>query len=297
MNQKNKFNKVIKTLFSSIILVLLIFSCKDLNTRNIDERLKKSLLFYASFDTSTTADFAKGDPKLYDAPSRKYLDSTSNTLRFAPSVEIDSEVGKFGGSLKFKDNIMPVVFYKAEKNVNFQLKNWSGTISLWLKVSPDNDLTKNYVDPIQITETYFSDAGIWTDFTPTSKKRMFRLGVAGDSASWSSNDEDISNKEFYHRVRGIVDPPFSNDSWTHVAITHFRLGSGNGSANLYINGVLAVTHSPIKDPFTWEHNDGKIFLGLRYSGYIDELTIFDRALTKKEIKHIQKTVLTTNKVP
>ncbi len=230
--------------------VILISSCEDLNTSKIDDELKNSLLFYASFDTSATADFAKGDPILYDAPSRKYLDSISNNLKFATSVKIAQGEGKYGGALEFKDNLIPVVFYKAEKNVNFQPKNWSGTISFWLKVNPDKDLKTNYVDPIQITKTSHRDGAIWTDFTPTSKKRMFRLGVAGDEISWSSIDTDISTKEFYHRVRGMVDPPFSNDTWTHVAITHDKLGSGNGSANLYINGELVITHNPIKDPFT-----------------------------------------------
>ena len=255
--------------------------------RGVDHRFDEGLLFYASFDTATTADFARGDPRLYSAPSRKQLDAAASSLQFAPAVSIALDQGKYGGALEFKKNLVPVVFYKAVDNVNFKPQNWSGTIAFWLKIDPDQDLSKNYVDPIQITETSHRNAAIWTDFTPTNDKRMFRLGVAGDEASWTSSDKDIATKGFYHRVRGILDPPFSGDRWTHVAITHDQLGSGNASANLYLDGQRVITHQPIKDPFTWHHNNANIYLGLRYSGFIDELLIFDRPFTAAEITQLQ----------
>ena len=272
----------------ALITPLVITSCGGSSASKMESELRKSLLFYASYDSSTTADYAKGDPVLYNAPSRAQLDAAAHNLNFATSVKLVADNGKYGGALEFKDNLIPVVFYKADKNVNFQPQNWSGTISFWLKVDPDQDLSKSYVDPIQITETGHRDAAIWADFTPTNKKRMFRLGVSGDEIYWSSDDKDIATKGFYHRVRGILDPPFSGDVWTHVAITHDKLGSGNGSANLYLNGILAVTHSPIKDPFTWEYNNANIYLGLRYSGLIDELVIFDREISATEVNYIYK---------
>lgn len=264
-----------------------IAACSALNTSRGDHRFDDALLFYASFDTATTADFARGDPRLYSAPSRKQLNAAASSLQFAPAVSIALDQGKYGGALEFNNNLVPVVFYKAANNVNFKPQNWSGTIAFWLKIDPDQDLRKNYVDPIQITETSHRNAAIWTDFTPTNNKRMFRLGVAGDEASWTSSDKDIATKGFYHRVRGILDPPFSGDRWTHVAITHDQLGSGNASANLYLDGQRVITHQPIKDPFTWQHNNANIYLGLRYSGFIDELLIFDRPFTAAEITQLQ----------
>ena len=72
-----------------------------------------------------------------------------------------------------------------------------------------------------------------------------------------------------------------------MAITHDQLGSGNASANLYLDGQRVITHQPIKDPFTWQHNNANIYLGLRYSGFIDELLIFDRPFAAAEITQLQ----------
>lgn len=285
MNTPTKLNKCLLILSTSTLLGTA--ACGALNSAGANDRFDDGLLFYASFDTAATADFARGDPRLYSAPSREQLDAASSNLQFAPAVSIAHNQGKYGGALEFKNNVVPVVFYKAANNVNFKPQNWSGTIAFWLKIDPDQDLSKNYVNPIQITETSHRNAAIWTDFTPTNNKRMFRLGVAGNEASWTSSDKDITTKGFYHRVRGILDPPFSGDRWTHVAITHDQLGSGDASAHLYLDGQRVITHQPIKDPFTWQHNNANIYLGLRYSGFIDELLIFDRSFTAAEITQLQ----------
>lgn len=285
MNTPTKLNKCLLILSTSTLLGTA--ACGALNSAGANDRFDDGLLFYASFDTAATADFARGDPRLYSVPSREQLDAASSNLQFAPAVSIAHNQGKYGGALEFKNNVVPVVFYKAANNVNFKPQNWSGTVAFWLKIDPDQDLSKNYVDPIQITETSHRNAAIWTDFTPTNNKRMFRLGVAGNEASWTSSDKDITTKGFYHRVRGILDPPFSGDRWTHVAITHDQLGSGDASAHLYLDGQRVITHQPIKDPFTWQHNNANIYLGLRYSGFIDELLIFDRSFTAAEITQLQ----------
>ena len=285
MQTPTTLNKILLILSTSTLLG--IAACSALNTAGADHRFDEGLLFYASFDTATTADFARGDPRLYSAPSRKQLDVAASSLQFAPAISITLDQGKYGGALEFKNNLVPVVFYKAADNVNFKPQNWSGTIAFWLKIDADQDLSKNYVDPIQITETSHRNTAIWTDFTPTNDKRMFRLVVAGDEASWTSSDKDIATKGFYHRVRGILDPPFSGDRWTHVAITHDQLGSGDASANLYLDGQRVITHRPIKDSFTSHHNNANIYLGLRYSGFIDELLIFDRPFAATEITQLQ----------
>ena len=285
MNTPTKLNKCLLILSTSTLLGTA--ACGALNSAGANDRFDDGLLFYASFDTAATADFARGDPRLYSAPSREQLDAASSNLQFAPAVSIAHNQGKYGGALEFKNNVVPAVFYKAANNVKLKPQNWSGTIAFWLKIDPDQDLSKNYVDPIQITETSHRNAAIWTDFTTTNNKRMFRLGVAGDEASWTSSDKDIATKGFYHRVRGILDPPFSGDRWTHVVITHDQLGSSDASAHLYLDGQRVITHQPIKDPFTWQHNNANIYLGLRYSGFIDELLIFDRSFTAAEITQLQ----------
>ena len=269
------------------LLSIIIFSCDDSKPAKPSiDLLEASLLFYASFDKSTTADYSKGDSLLYDTPSQKAIDSVSTSLVYAKAVSLAPGKGIHGGALEFKDLKDAVVFYKAQGNVNFQSENWQGTISFWLKLDPDKDLKTMYCDPIQITETDYQNATIWLDFPKTNTQRMLRLGVLGDTEYWSSDNNQMREAAFYHRVRGITHPPFSRENWTHVAITHHRLGSGNGSATLYINGEVRVVQDSIKDPFTWHHKNSRIYLGFNYTGLIDELKIFSVPLEEANIKKL-----------
>jgi hypothetical protein len=43
------------------------------------------------------------------------------------------------------------------------------------------------------------------------------------------------------------------------------------------------TVSDVNDPFTWELENAKVYLGLGFIGSMDEVAIFDRPLSQKEI--------------
>jgi Concanavalin A-like lectin/glucanases superfamily len=72
------------------------------------------------------------------------------------------------------------------------------------------------------------------------------------------------------------------DEWVHVAVTY-----DNGIHNLYVNGVLD-TLSGIQSPIT-QSNAGLAFgrgVDRWYQGLLDEITIYDRALSQGEIAAI-----------
>ena len=50
-----------------------------------------------------------------------------------------------------------------------------------------------------------------------------------------------------------------------------------------MNGELRGSRSDIATPFTWELDKSNIYLGLSYIGLMDELSIYNRALTDEEI--------------
>jgi len=54
-------------------------------------------------------------------------------------------------------------------------------------------------------------------------------------------------------------------------------------ADLYVNGKLQGTQEDIPEPFTWDLDKSKIFIGLNYVGLMDEVAIFDRGLTGEEV--------------
>jgi len=281
----------LKSLYFLLLSLSIASSCKkNVNpevTETPSDRLEKTLLFHSSFDESTMADIAKGDAVLYDTPSPKALDSVSSSLEYASAVSLAPTKGiNGGGALEYKDNLDAVVFYKAQDNVNFQEGNWKGTISFWLKLNPDKDLKKMYSDPIQITGTDYQDATIWIDFPNTKTGRILRLGVLGDVSYWSSEDKQFRETAFFHRLKSIENPPFNENKWTHIAIAHDKLGSGEGSAVLYIDGEPRIEHMHIQDPFTWDNKDPRIYLGFNYTGLIDELKIFSEPLSQQDIKRL-----------
>ena len=98
----------------------------------------------------------------------------------------------------------------------------------------------------------------------------------------------ITNALPYTGERSAKRTPFAHGQWTHVAITYSGLGGANGTAKLYLNGQLQGMTGPISEPFEWDVTQGAIRLGVGYVGLMDEVSIFRRALTSKEIEQLSR---------
>lgn len=260
-------------------IFLLLFSCQS----HSSSELKKALTFYASFDHGTTADFALGDANMYTANGsyvemKRKLEDIQVGMNNPAHGIIEGE-GLFGHAFEFgKQRTGQVIFYKSKDNIAYTPQNWSGSISFWLGVDPSTDLN-GYTDPIQITDVNFNDASIWVDFTDDTPPN-FRLGVIGDKSAWSL---DTLNSpflvEFEKRIVTVEKPPFSRSEWTHILITYEELGTANSLASLYLNGEKQGFIRGIDDPFTWKLEESNMFLGLGFTGLMDELAIFNQTLT------------------
>lgn len=248
--------------------------------------LKKALTFYVSFDNGTTADFALGDSNMYTAHasyvnSSRVLEKIRVGMNNADNRTVQDK-GRFGHAFEFGEKTNNVIFYKSKANIAYDSESWSGTISFWLQVDPSTDLD-GYTDPIQITDTNFNDASLWVDFTDDNPP-AFRMGVIGDKSAWTLDTLNAPVSEvFDKRLVKIEKPPFTRSTWTHVVLTYDRLGTEKSIANLYLNSEKIGIVSGIDDPFTWKPEESKIFLGLNYSGLMDELSIFKESLTDEQV--------------
>src|SRR6185295_6644122 len=207
--------------------------------------------FRATFDNSLDARVATGDPKIYSAPSYKEQAAAKPGIDGADVRQAKGE-GRRGDALRFTKKNTQAVFYKSQGNMPFNPKNWSGTISFWLQLDPEQDLEPGFCDPIQVTDKAYNDSAIWVDFTKDDKPRHFRLGVFGALKAW--NPENIAadkNPAFMKRLVVVKQTPFARGKWTHVAVTHTRLGA-NGTAQLYLDGKSQGTTEPIGEPFEWD---------------------------------------------
>ncbi len=246
---------------------------------------KKDVVFRATFDGSLDAKVAKGDPKLYTAKSYKELDGAQANLSAAP-VEWAKGIGRNGDALRFTKKNSNAVFFKAKGNVPFDPKNWTGTISFWLKLDPEKDL-EGFTDPIQLTDKAYNDSAIWVDFSKDERPRYFRLGVFGSLKAWNTPgvapDKDPN---FNNRLVTVKQHPFSSTKWTHVAVAYSHLGSGEGEARLYLDGKLMGTTPRIPEIFEWDIEKSTIRLGVEYKGLFDDLAVFNRQLEAHEIAEI-----------
>ena len=244
--------------------------------------IKKALTFYASFDGGTDADISRGDKRLFTLIGKepKLGNKTEGMSRIVKNK------GLSGDALLFTKRNAKWLLYDGAKNFHFAEKNWSGSVSFWLKVDPINGLDPGYVDPIQITPNTWNDASFFVDFAKDGNPRSFRLGAFADKSVWNPENKDIPEPQ-----RPLVPAksnPFSSDKWTHVAFTweNFNTGKKDGVATLYLNGKNEGSITKWNQKFSWAGKPHRILIGLNYMGLFDELACFNRALSSKEVKHI-----------
>ncbi|MEM7476342.1 MAG: family 16 glycoside hydrolase [Planctomycetota bacterium] len=241
-------------------------------------------VFEASFDDVTDANLSTGDGFLLSAKDTK----RDVMAKYESKVmEIASGEGVYGDALRFLRKPNNVYFYEGNE-VDYREENWSGSVSLWMKVDPDQDLEPGFVDPLQITAKKWNDASIFIDF---DKKlpRDFRLGVFPDYDFWNPNDTPWEKVAPEQRPMIVVkNPPFSSKRWTHVCFTWHNINAKDGSdavAKLFLNGKhRGSMQRPIK--FTWNPEKIATMIGIGYTGMMDNLLIYPRALTPPQVHQI-----------
>ena len=250
-------------------------------------RLHEALTFHAPFDGTPDATHALGDAKLYHAATFTQRDEAKPGFPASGEVFLERGGGRFGDALRFTRRKSPVVFFRGPGNVPYKRADWSGTVSFWLRVDPAGELEPGFCDPVQITASVWNDAAFFVEFEKRPESIPFRLGVYADFKVWNPqnrNFADIPSDE--KPLVSVNDHPFRAGRWTHVVLTFekFNTGRADGVARLYLDGLPQGSLSPRQQTFTWDPAKVAIAMGLGYIGTLDELSVFDRALTADEIR-------------
>jgi hypothetical protein len=242
--------------------------------------LVKALTLHASFDQGFDADFSRGDKTCYVQQGKDLVKAAANDeVRLV-------EGGRFGGGLHFTKKGTTRPTFKDDRLLGYNDKCWSASVSVWLKLNPDEDLEPGYCDPVQIVGDDGKKGFIfmeWSRETP----RQFRYAIRPLFSIW--NPDNLPWDEIPPEKRPMVQvnkAPFSRDAWTHAVFTLDNVNdkSKRQSGRLYLNGKLQGTIENWDLTFGWDPSRVLLVLGASYVGHMDELAVFDRALDDNDVK-------------
>lgn len=155
----------------AVVLALLVGSSSVSHAAESASNLGDALLLHASFDKGLNADVAAGDPVLYNS-------TTGNRKEARPGLPEDNLVtlakgeGRFGDALRFHKKTRPV-FFRGEKNLGYRTNQWSGAVSLWLRLDPDKDLELGYCDPLQFVGQGWEEGTCSSSSARTTRRGIF----------------------------------------------------------------------------------------------------------------------------
>jgi hypothetical protein len=243
--------------------------------------LASALSLHASFDFGLDADFSRGDRTCY-------VQKSGELWHAAPTsdVQVVADGGRFGGSLFFakKNSLRPA--YRDAGALQYNDDQWNASVSVWLRLNPDEDLEPGYCDPVQIVGDDTRNGFIFLEFSKDETPRFFRYAVRPRLDLWNPHNTPWEELPFEKRPMVQVErPPFSRENWTHVVFTLENVNSRSRSqvARLYLNGTPRGSIENRDLTFAWKAADVLLVLGASYVGHIDDLAVFNRVLTDSEV--------------
>ncbi len=255
-----------------------ILRTADADTR---ARLARALTLHASFDEGLDADFGKGDKTCYAVHGKDLVKANPTD-----AVRLEPGAGRFGGALHFtkKNPFRPA--FKDAGILGYNAKSWNASVSVWLRTNPDEDLEPGYCDPVQIVGDDAKKGFIFLEWSK-DKPRFFRYAIRPLVSIWNPDNlqwDDIPIKK--RPLVQVARAPFARDAWTHAV---FTLENVNDKSNppigrLYLNGKLQGTIENCDLTFGWDPARMLLVLGAAYVGYMDDLAVFDRALTDTDVR-------------
>jgi hypothetical protein len=246
--------------------------------------LARALTLHASFDEGLDADFARGDKTCYVMRGKDLVKAApTDDVRLAPKA------GRFGSALHFtrKGSLRPA--FKDAGVLGYNAKNWSATVSVWLRLNPDEDLEPGYCDPVQIVGDDSKKGYIFLEWSKDEKPRFFRYAIRPLFPIWNPNNLQWHEIPFEKKpMVQVAKAPFSRDAWTHVVFTLENINdkSKPQTGRLYLNGKLQGTIEKWDLTFGWDPAHVLLVLGAAYVGHMDDLAVFNRALTDREVTQL-----------
>ncbi len=246
--------------------------------------LAAALTFHASFDTGLDADFSRGDKGCTMKQGKNIVPAALND-----EMKIASSVGCYGSALHFTKKGATRPQFKGDGMLGYNDKNWAASVSVWLKLDPDKDLEPGYCDPVQIVGEDTKKGFIFLEWSKDESPRHFRFAIRPLVQIWNPSNLDWAKMTPEQRPAvNLERAPFSREAWTHVVFSFENLNdkATKPVGRLHMNGELRGTIENWDLTLGWDPAQVFLVLGASYVGHLDDLAVFNRALTDAEIKQI-----------
>ncbi len=253
--------------------------------------LAEALTLHASFDHGLDADFSRGDRRMYSYATAAERTAGGVAGLTDDAVRIERGTGLSGDALRFTRKVEMKPFFKSRGVLDYNDEHWSGTVSVWLRLDPDADLAPGYCDPIMIVGDHRDSGFIFMEWSKDERPRLFRYAILPRRELW--NPTGVPWAEMPAAKRPAVEvarAPFSRDRWTHAVFTFEALNDSTRapSGKLYLDGALQGVIENWNLTLGWTPDQVLLVLGSSYVGWMDELTVFDRALIDAEVRELHR---------
>lgn len=267
----------------SLFLILLLFaSSGSTASAQTASDLAGSLTLHASFDKGFDADFSRGDNACTVRQGKELVPARPNE-----EVQLAPTGGRFGGGLQYTKKGRYWPQFSGVNVVNYSPTSWNTTVSVWLKLDPDKDLEPGYCDPVQIIGDDLKKGFVFLEWSKDETPRYFRFATRPLFHIWNPTNVQWADIPFDKRPMVQVErAPFSREKWTHVAFTIENVNEKEKKpvGKLYLNSELQGKIENWDLTFGWDPSQVQLVLGAAYVGYMDDLAVFNRALSDAEVK-------------
>lgn len=275
--------KAVPQRFGSVMKPLALLLCLT-SPLLAQDALKSSLVFHASFDSGMNADFSRGEKTCVIKKGKDLVPG-----EFNDDVKLDKAGGKFGGCLHFPKKGATRPQFSGVNMLGYNDKSWSATVSVWLRLAPDQDLEPGYCDPVQIVGDDTKKGFIFMEWSKNETPRFFRYAIRPLTHIWNPTSVQWDEIPFDKRpMVQVANAPFSRDTWTHAVFTLDKVNdkAARPGGSLYLNGKLQGRIEGWDLTFGWHPSSVALVLGASYVGRLDDLAVFDRALSDVEVERL-----------
>jgi hypothetical protein len=271
--------------FASLLVCAPLLACGASAAENL-KPLRDGLTLHVPFDQSLDATFSRGDTKMQTAGAPA---KGQPPMQAADVIKITPGEGKFGGALHVtkKNPFRPTI--NGTSVLNYKAANWSGTVSIWMRLTPDEDLEPGYCDPVQIVGGDNKKGFIFMEWSKDETPREFRFAIRPKLELWNPQNKDWAKMTDAERpaVNLKRGTPFARTRWTHAVFTFENLNAGkSGVGKLYLDGKLQGTIKDWDLTLGWDPEKVQLVLAAAYVGHMDDLAVFNRALSDREVMQV-----------